>query len=136
MDSAEPSVRGRGADAVERLHEQLQVSLRALVSSEDWRQALEVAARFHDYSFANTRLIWAQAKARGFTPTRVAGYRAWQRLGRPAFDELVELLRDRDATHEGTLVLGVGRAFPGLSRPKGSNACLMSAWSWRLALSS
>jgi DNA primase len=75
-------VRGRGADAVERLHEQLQVSLRALVSSEDWRQALEVAARFHDYSFANTQLIWAQAKARGFTPTRVAGYLAWQRLGR------------------------------------------------------
>jgi antirestriction protein ArdC len=58
------------------------VSLRALVSSEDWQQALEVAARFHDYSFANTRLIWAQAKARGFTPTRVAGYRAWQKLGR------------------------------------------------------
>lgn len=41
-----------------------------------------MAARFHDYSFANTRLIWAQAKARGFAPTRVAGYRAWQKLGR------------------------------------------------------
>jgi DNA primase len=75
-------VRGRGADAVDRLHEQLQVSIRALVSSEDWRHALEVAARFHDYSFANTQLIWAQAKAHGFTPTRVAGYRAWQKLGR------------------------------------------------------
>jgi DNA primase len=64
------------------LHEQLKESLRTLVSSEDWRQALEVAARFHNYSFANTRLIWAQAAARGFTPTRVAGYRAWQKLGR------------------------------------------------------
>lgn len=67
---------------MERLHEQLQESIRALVSSDDWRQALEVAARFHNYSFANTRLIWAQATARGFTPTRVAGYRAWQKLGR------------------------------------------------------
>ena len=81
MGSTPSSVR-RGSDAVERLHEQLQESLRALVSSEDWRQALEVAARFHDYSFANSRLIWVQATARGFTPTRVAGYRAWQKLGR------------------------------------------------------
>ena len=82
MESSESSVRGRSSDAVERLHERLQKSLRALVSSDDWRQALEVAARFHDYSFANTRLIWVQATARGFTPTRVAGYRAWQKLGR------------------------------------------------------
>jgi len=82
VESSESSVRGRSSDAVERLHEQLQKSLRALVSSDDWRQALEVAARFHDYSFANTRLIWVQATARGFTPTRVAGYRAWQKLGR------------------------------------------------------
>ena len=81
MGPAVPSIR-RGSDAIERLHEHLQESLRALVTSEDWRQALEVAARFHDYSFANTRLIWAQATARGFTPTRVAGYRAWQKLGR------------------------------------------------------
>lgn len=73
---------GRRSEAVERLHEQLESSLRDLVTSEDWRRALEVAARFHDYSFANTRLIWAQAEARGFTAIRVAGYRKWQELGR------------------------------------------------------
>lgn len=67
---------------MERLHEQLQDSLQELVTSEDWQRALAVAARFHDYSFANTRLIWAQSLARGFTPTRVAGYRAWQELDR------------------------------------------------------
>jgi hypothetical protein len=49
VESSESSVRGHSSDAVERLHEQLQESLRALVSSDDWRQALEVAARFHDY---------------------------------------------------------------------------------------
>lgn len=69
-------------DIVERLHDQLQDSLRELVTSEDWQRALAVAARFHDYSFANTRLIWAQSLARGFNPSRVAGYRAWQQLGR------------------------------------------------------
>ncbi len=70
------------SDAVERLHAQLQDSLQELVTSEDWQQALAVAARFHDYSFSNTQLIWAQSLARGFTPSRVAGYRAWQDLGR------------------------------------------------------
>jgi len=69
-------------DAVDRLHHQLQDSLHELVTSEDWQRALSVAARFHDYSFANTRLIWAQSIARGLTPSRVAGYRAWQDLGR------------------------------------------------------
>ena len=69
-------------DTVDRLHQQLQDSLQELVTSEDWQRALSVAARFHDYSFANTRLIWAQSAARGFTPNRVAGYRAWQELGR------------------------------------------------------
>jgi antirestriction protein ArdC len=52
------------------------------VTSEDWKEALAVAARFHGYSFANTRLIWAQAQASGFTPTRVTGYRSWRSLGR------------------------------------------------------
>ncbi|MCZ7534433.1 MAG: ArdC-like ssDNA-binding domain-containing protein [Acidimicrobiia bacterium] len=69
-------------DAVDQLHQQLQDSLQELVTSEDWQRALTVAARFHDYSFANTRLIWAQSIARGGTPSRVAGYRAWQKLGR------------------------------------------------------
>ena len=69
-------------DAVDRLHQQLQDSLQELVTSEDWQLALAVAARFHDYSFANTRLIWAQSIIRGFTPSRIAGYRAWQELGR------------------------------------------------------
>jgi DNA primase catalytic core len=80
VESAEKT--SNRSDAVERLHEQLQDSLQELVTSEDWQRALAVAARFHDYSFANTRLIWAQSLARGFTPSRVAGYRAWQELDR------------------------------------------------------
>jgi len=54
---AEP-VRTEGRDdAVERLHDQLQDSLRELVTTEDWQRALAVAARFHDYSFANTLVV-------------------------------------------------------------------------------
>ncbi|MDF1596197.1 MAG: ArdC-like ssDNA-binding domain-containing protein [Acidimicrobiia bacterium] len=80
METAERKT--SGDDAVDRLHQQLQDSLQELVTSEDWQRALSVAARFHDYSFANTRLIWAQSIARGSTLSRVAGYRAWQKLGR------------------------------------------------------
>lgn len=80
MEHAES--RDRRDQRVEQLHAELQDSLRGLVSSEDWQQALAVAARFHDYSFANTQLIWSQAMARGFEPSRVAGYQAWQKLGR------------------------------------------------------
>ena len=69
-------------DAVEQLHQQLQDSLHELVTSQDCQRALTVTARFRDYSFANTRLIWAQSIARGITPRRIAGYRAWQELGR------------------------------------------------------
>lgn len=72
----------RTNETVELLHEQLQASLARLVTSEDWKEALAVAARFHGYSFANTQLIWAQAQANGFTPTRVTGYRTWRSLGR------------------------------------------------------
>lgn len=71
-----------GSGYVDRLHEDLRRDLAELVTSDDWREALAVAARFHDYSFSNTRLIWAQAVARGFVPTRVAGYRTWRELGR------------------------------------------------------
>lgn len=72
----------RSSEVVERLHDQLRASLAALVTSEDWQQALEVAARFHNYSFSNSQLIWAQAQARGFTPSRVTGYRTWRSLAR------------------------------------------------------
>jgi hypothetical protein len=105
----------RGSETVEKLHEQLQDSLRALVTSEDWERALEVAARFHDYSFANTQLIWAQAAGRGFTPTQVAGYRAWQKLGRQVrrgergiqiLAPVTRIAEDRDDGGEERVVVG------------------------------
>lgn len=44
----------------------------------EWQAWLQQCAQFHRYSFRNTMLIWFQLP----TATRVAGYRAWQRMGR------------------------------------------------------
>lgn len=60
------------------LHEQLTEQVAALRSGADWRAWLDVASRFHTYSFNNTLLIYAQRpEARA-----VAGYTAWQALSR------------------------------------------------------
>ncbi len=59
-------------DAVERLHEQLQISLNELVTSEDWQRSSAVASRFREDSPANPQLISAQSLARGFTARRAA----------------------------------------------------------------
>jgi antirestriction protein ArdC len=46
--------------------------------SEGYRRFLAAMARFHDYSFGNVMLIVSQRPG----ATHVAGYRAWQKLGR------------------------------------------------------
>jgi hypothetical protein len=43
---------------------------------------LRVAARFTRYSPNNVLLLWMQAEQRGVSLSRVAGYRAWQAMGR------------------------------------------------------
>jgi len=48
-----------------------------LRSSEGWQQWLATRARFHSYSLANQLLIALQHP----TATRVAGFRAWLKLG-------------------------------------------------------
>lgn len=60
-----------------------------LVTSQDWKRALEFAARFRSRSFNNTMLIYVQhqtAFAEGRvpepTPTYVAGFKQWTSLGR------------------------------------------------------
>ncbi|CAN5767983.1 hypothetical protein BH20ACT23_BH20ACT23_28680 [soil metagenome] len=64
--------------SLETMHARLSSGVESLVSSEQWAAMLRVAARFHHYSFNNQLLIYAQRP----DATRVAGYRAWQRLGR------------------------------------------------------
>jgi antirestriction protein ArdC len=61
-------------DVIARLDE----GIAALTSSERWTAWLRVQARFHRYSFGNVLLIELARPG----ATRVAGFRAWQRLGR------------------------------------------------------
>lgn len=60
--------------ALELLHQ----GVADLMSSEGWRQALEMKSKFHQYSFFNVSLILAQRPG----ATLVAGFRRWPSLGR------------------------------------------------------
>ena len=64
----------RVAEALARLDQ----AVSAIHDSEDFRRYLDVQARFHRYSYGNVLLILSARP----TATRVAGYRAWQLLGR------------------------------------------------------
>lgn len=82
----DPAARDAKLDA---LHERLTDAVSALVTSDDWRQALTFAARFRGRSFNNCLLI-ATAHAAAYdegrvpepTPTYVAGFKQWASLGR------------------------------------------------------
>lgn len=74
---------------LDALHDKLTAAVEQLVSGDDWRQALEFAARFRARSFNNTLLIWAQHQSAFETgrvpepmPSYVAGFKQWQSLGR------------------------------------------------------
>lgn len=59
-------------------HEKIVDGVNALIGGNEWADYLTFAAKFHDYSFNNTVLIWAQAHHASY----VAGYQAWLQLGR------------------------------------------------------
>jgi len=65
-------------DRAQALHAELTQALGQLTTSEQWRRALDVAAKFHHYSWGNCMLIAMQRP----DASRVAGYRKWQELGR------------------------------------------------------
>lgn len=74
---------------LDALHKRLAAAVDQLSTGDDWKQALEFAARFRSRSFGNTLLIWAQhleafdqGRVLAPEPTYVAGYRQWQSLGR------------------------------------------------------
>ncbi|MGO8864467.1 MAG: ArdC-like ssDNA-binding domain-containing protein [Acidimicrobiales bacterium] len=61
-------------DLIEKLTE----GIARLTTSDEWRRFLDYQSRFHAYSFGNVLLIIAQCPE----ATRVAGFRAWQRMNR------------------------------------------------------
>ena len=74
MPATSPATRG---DRVDELMEDLVAGVAELTSGEAWRRWLDVARRFHRYSFWNTVAILTQAPH----ATHVAGYRR-RTLGR------------------------------------------------------
>ncbi|MDQ6945667.1 MAG: ArdC family protein [Actinomycetota bacterium] len=66
-------------DKLDELHERLATQVESLISGEDWKAMLDIAARLHRYSARNVMLILSQRPA---GVTMVAGYRRWQSLGR------------------------------------------------------
>jgi antirestriction protein ArdC len=92
-----------------RDRERLERATRELLSSEGWKGWLRARATLHSYSFRNTLLIASQARALGFEPTYVAGFRAWLRLnrcvreGQKALRILAPVsVKERDAVGEET----------------------------------
>lgn len=74
---------------LDELHERLTGAVEQLVTGEDWRRALEFAAKFRTRSFGNGILIAAQhlaafeaGRVPDPEPTYVAGYKQWQSLDR------------------------------------------------------
>lgn len=66
------------AAKLEALHATLAEKIAAIRDGADWRNWLNVAARFHAYSFNNQILIAAQRPE----ATAVAGFETWKALGR------------------------------------------------------
>jgi len=66
------------AEARARQREQVEQSVRELLTSDGWRRWAETRAKFHDYSIGNCLLISMQCP----DATQVAGFRRWQELGR------------------------------------------------------
>lgn len=64
--------------ASQEARERLDAALADLETSEGWARYLETRAKFHRYSFGNVMLIAFQRPE----ASRVAGYKAWQALGR------------------------------------------------------
>lgn len=60
----------------------LEGAVRDLIDEGNWIALLDLSVRFRSYSTLNLLLLFSQACKRGFSPTLVAGYKGWQKLGR------------------------------------------------------
>ncbi len=65
-------------DRLKAAHAKLEDAIAELASGEDWKRMLNVASKFHRYSFINHLMILCQRP----DATLVAGFRKWQQLGR------------------------------------------------------
>jgi N-terminal domain of anti-restriction factor ArdC len=65
-------------DKLQAAHDKLQEAVAEIVSGDEWKRMLSVAAKFHNYSFNNQLMIFLQRP----DATVVAGFNRWKSLGR------------------------------------------------------
>ena len=65
-------------DKLRAAHDKLQEAVAEIVSGDEWKRMLQVAAKFHNYSFNNQLMIFLQRP----DATVVAGFNRWKSLGR------------------------------------------------------
>ncbi len=65
-------------DRLKEAHDRLTQAVESIVSGEEWKRMLKVAAKFHNYSFNNHLMIFLQRP----DATIVAGFNRWKSLGR------------------------------------------------------
>src|SRR3972149_9253662 len=73
--------RGGEIMSIERTKEllkKLQDGIKQVQSGDEFKRVLSVMAKFHNYSFSNSMLIFIQYPQ----ATRIAGFRTWNKLGR------------------------------------------------------
>lgn len=63
---------------IKEAYKKIETALEQIQSNEEWQNYLSFHSRFHNYSFGNSMLIYAQRP----DATYVAGYTAWLRMGR------------------------------------------------------
>ncbi|MCD8125129.1 MAG: ssDNA-binding domain-containing protein [Lachnospiraceae bacterium] len=68
--------------AIKEITDKLEQGVKDLFSTERYKEYLKIMARFHDYSFNNSLLIYLQRP----NATHVAGYKSW-----PSFNRFVNL---------------------------------------------
>jgi len=128
------------AERLSALHERLADEVAALRTGEDWQRWLDVARRLPSYSFGNCLLIAAQRP----DATAVAGYRAWQALGRQVDrgERGLQILapvvrRQRRATGEPTEPVEAPESEPTvLPEPHGHVAGFRVTYVWDVAQTS
>lgn len=63
---------------IKEAYKKIETALEQIRTNEEWLNYLSFHSRFHNYSFGNSMLIYAQRP----NATYVAGYTAWLRMGR------------------------------------------------------
>ena len=89
------------ADRVDALMDTLRAGVEDFTTSDDWLRWLDIARRFHRYSFWNTLAILTQRP----DATQITGYRRWKQLGRQVRrgERAIRILAP--CTRRGTLVV-------------------------------